>query len=311
MRVKLFLARHIISLFLAACLNIIMASKLQNVVITGANKGLGLELCRQLLSNDRYGAIYALCRKTSPALTELASNDEKLKVVEGLDLLKEDAFDGGSAVTTALQTASDSPTPVHLLIHNAGAYGPPDESLVSVQDVFHSQNLDTITPHRMMYAFQLNAMAPLFVTKALLPNLRAAVANTDKEEKEDDSVVVKVAILSSLVGSIADNTSGGAYAYRAAKTAVNMIGKSLSHDLPKALSNQDQDTPAAKVAVGLVHPGFVFTDFAPNAEPMPGQRPVDVSAQGVLQAIHEHITVETSGQFWHGNYGEGVKPCDW
>ena len=136
-----------------------------------------------------------------------------------------------------------------------------------------------------MYAFQLNAVAPLFVTKALLPILRAAVAYTDQEE-EDDSVVVKVAILSSLVGSIADNTSGGAYAYRAAKTAVNMIGKSLSHDLPKALGNKDQ-------------------------EPMPGQRPVDECVHGVLQAIHENITVETSGQFWHGNYGEGVKPCDW
>ena len=214
-----FLARPTIIFFLAAFLNIIMTSKRQNVVITGANKGLGLELCRQLLSNDRYGEIYALCRKTSPALTELASNDEKLKVVEGLDLLKEDAMDGGSAVMTALQTTSDSPTPVHLLIHNAGAFGPPDESLVSVQDVFQSQDLDTITPHRMMYAFQLNAMAPLFVTKALLPNLRAAVV----KDNEEDALVVKVAIVSSLMGSIADITSGGAYAYRASKTAVNMI----------------------------------------------------------------------------------------
>ena len=217
------------------------------------------------------------------------------------NLLKEDAFDGGAAVTTALQTTSAAPTPVHLLIHNTGGYGTP-EDFTTIPEFVGSQTLADITPYRMMYAFQLNSMPPLFLTKALQPNLQAAVNN-------DSETTVKVVVITSLMGSLSDNTSGGIYAYRAAKASVNMIGKSMSHDLPKALG-KDKDTPA-KVAVGLVHPGSVFTDFAPNEQPLPGQRSVDVSVQGIIQAMDQHVTVESSGKFWHGNYGEGVKECQW
>ena len=299
----------------------VSAKTLQNVVITGANKGLGLELCRQILADDRYGRIFAMCRKTSDPLTQLhdQGQNNKLTIVEGLDLMKEGAFDGGAAVTDALGTWTETPTPIHLLIHNAGGFGPPEKDLSSVQDIFGSQSLTEVTPERMMYAFQLNAMAPLFMTKALLPNLKAAVNQLQEKGKESQSEdLVKVVIISSLVGSLSDNTSGGVYGYRAAKTAVNMIGKSLSLDLPKLLEQStvekggdEKNNKSSRVAVGLVHPGFVHTEFAPNQEPMPGQRPVDVSVQGILEAIDNNVTVENSGLFWHGNYGEGVKRCDW
>ena len=114
------------------------------------------------------------------------------------NLLKEDAFDGGAAVTTALQTTSAAPTPVHLLIHNAGGYGPP-ENFNTIPEFFGSQTLADITSYRMMYAFQLNSMAPLFLTKALQPNLQAAVNN-------DSETTVKVVVITSLMGSLSDNT---------------------------------------------------------------------------------------------------------
>ena len=299
----------------------VSAETLQNVVITGANKGIGLELCRQILADERYGRIFAMCRKTSDSLTQLHQQEQsnRLTIVEGLDLMKEGAFDGGVAVTDALGTLTETPTPIHLLIHNAGAFGPPEKDLSSVEDMFGSQSLTEVTPERMMYAFQLNAMAPLFMTKALLPNLKAAVYHLQEKGKESPSEgFVKVVIISSLIGSLSDNTSGSHYGYRASKTAVNMIGKSLSLDLPKLLEQpteeqcgDDKNNKSSRVAVGLVHPGFVYTEIAPNQEPMPGQRPVDVSVQGILEAIHNNVTVENSGQFWHGNYGEGVKHCNW
>jgi NAD(P)-dependent dehydrogenase (short-subunit alcohol dehydrogenase family) len=99
---------------------------------------------------------------------------------------------------------------------------------------------------------------------------------------------------------------------RAAKAAANMIGKSLATDLQ---SN--------KIAVGMIHPGFVSTGFggtggdssssstgSSSLERREGQMDVDVSAKGVLQAVDE-VTLEKTGCFLHGGYGEGVKPINW
>ena len=101
------------------------------------------------------------------------------------------------------------------------------------------------------------------------------------------------------MGSIADNTSGGHYGYRAAKAAVNMIGKSLAQDLR-----------LDGIVVGMIHPGFVKTGFDRTTEKRPGQRNVDESVKGVLQAIAQ-VTMETTGCFLHGNYGDGVQTLPW
>eukprot|EP00977_Amphora_coffeiformis_P022023 scaffold10259_cov155-Amphora_coffeaeformis.AAC.4 len=237
-----------------------MASTFRNAMVTGANRGLGLETCRQMATHGDFSCIYAVCRKSSPELKELASGDNSKD---------------GSVV------------PISLLVHNAGAYGPP-EGFVDPNEVYSSQSLDNITPERLLYAFQLNSAAPLFLTKHLLPNLRA-------------SQDAKVVIISSAIGLIAENGSGGHYGYRAAKAAVNMIGKSLSTDL------KDDN-----ILVGLLHPGFVHTGFGsgPGQDKRPGQRDMDESARGVLQAI-DKVTMETTGSFWHGNYGKGVTEFPW
>lgn len=189
----------------------------------------------------------------------------------------------------------DTYTTIILSTITAGGYGPP-ENMNDPAEVYASQTLANITPERMSYAFQLNTAAPLFLTQQLLPNLRA------NQKDDDDNDGTKIVIISSLMGSLTDNTSGGHYAYRAAKAAANMVGKSLSQDLADE-----------KIAVGLVHPGYVHTGFGTgNAAQAkrPGQRDVDESTRGVLEAV-DRVTVATTGRFWHGNYGEGPKELQW
>jgi tubulin alpha len=257
---------------------------LKNAVITGANRGLGLELCRQLSLDERYQTIYALCRKTSPELTELASKNQKIGIVDGVNVT-----DNGVGIKLGsffrTDTTDEPIIPIHLLIHNAGAYGPPKDC-VDAQAMYASQSLETITRERMRFALELNTLAPLFVTQALLPNLQATG---------------KVIIISSLMGSIRDNTAGAHYGYRTAKAAANMVGKTLAMDLK---------SPERQIAVGMIHPGFVATGFDGGKKRREGQRDVDVCVKGVLQAV-DQVTLETTGCFLHGGYGEGVRPLDW
>jgi NAD(P)-dependent dehydrogenase (short-subunit alcohol dehydrogenase family) len=119
--------------------------------------------------------------------------------------------------------------------------------------------------------FEVNALGALRVTQFLLPNLKAQS---------------KVILITSRMGSIADNTSGGSYGYRMSKVALSMAGKSLSLDLkPRG------------IAVGILHPGLVqtpMTDFTPS-----GITPEE-SVKGLLARIEE-LTLENTGTFWHAN----------
>jgi len=259
-----------------------------NAVVTGANRGLGLEIVKQLCQNNSsYGKVYALCRSASEALKTVAKDVSPCELVieEGVDVMSERA---DVVVQDLFQTKTESPIAIDLLVHNAGAFGPPPKKDTTAADVYSSQSLSKIDRETMMYSFNLNTMAPLFLTKALLPNLKATKTG-------------KVIIISSLMGSISDNTSGGIYAYRVAKAGVNMVGKSLAQDL------KDDG-----IAVGLIHPGMVATGFGvgEGRERRPGQRDVDESVEGVLQAI-EQVTLANTGCFLHGNYGEGVKSLNW
>jgi NAD(P)-dependent dehydrogenase (short-subunit alcohol dehydrogenase family) len=119
----------------------------------------------------------------------------------------------------------------------------------------------------MLEQYRVNTLGPLRVTEALLDNLREGS---------------KVVIITSRVGSIEDNASGGHYGYRASKTAVNQVGTNLKIDLaPRG------------IAVALLHPGLVATD-------MTGGQGIDpaVSAQGLIERIAE-LNLEKSGGFWH------------
>lgn len=115
--------------------------------------------------------------------------------------------------------------------------------------------------------FRINAVAPLRVTEALLDTLTAGS---------------KVFIITSRMGSIDDNTSGGSYGYRMSKAAVNMAGKSLSVDLKEP-----------GIAVFLLHPGWVSTDMTGGTG-----IPVSESAAGLIKRMDE-LDISQTGTFWH------------
>jgi NAD(P)-dependent dehydrogenase (short-subunit alcohol dehydrogenase family) len=119
--------------------------------------------------------------------------------------------------------------------------------------------------------FEVNALAPLRVTDALRERLGPGA---------------KVALITSRMGSIDDNSSGGAYGYRMSKAALNMAGKSLAVDLR-----------SSGVAVAILHPGMVKTDMVGNHG---GQVEPDDAARGLLARV-DALTLETTGGFWHAN----------
>ena len=207
-------------------------------LVTGCNRGIGLELCRQLTA--RGDDVIGVCRQSSEELDAL-----NVRVIDGVDVA---TADGVRQLTGALGDAQ-----IDVLINNAG--------------ILRRDSLDELDLEAMREQFEVNALGPLRVTRALLGNLHEGS---------------KVAIVTSRMGSIADNSSGGYYGYRVSKTAVNMIGMSLARDL----ENQG-------IVVGLLHPGMVATDMTGGQ----GIDPVD-SARGLLARIDE-MSLDKTGGFWH------------
>jgi NAD(P)-dependent dehydrogenase (short-subunit alcohol dehydrogenase family) len=146
---------------------------------------------------------------------------------------------------------------VDLLINNAG--------ILVWNDSFGQVNVDGIRKQ-----FEVNALAPLLVTQALRPSLKKGS---------------KVALITSRMGSIGDNSSGGGYGYRMSKAALNMAGKSMAIDLGKD-----------GISVAILHPGMVKTDMIAGH----GQIEPDDAASGLLARI-DALTEQTSGGFWHQN----------
>ncbi|MEX2499385.1 MAG: SDR family oxidoreductase [Wenzhouxiangellaceae bacterium] len=216
---------------------------MRNIVITGANRGIGLALARRY--RDRGDAVIAVCRQSSSELDALG-----LRVEPGIDVT-----DGGCLTDLAGRLSG---VDIDVLINNAGVMRP-----TGFDDI--EQQLDA---YRLQ--FEVNSLAPLRVTRALLEHLGQGA---------------KVAIITSRMGSIADNDSGGHYGYRMSKTAVNMGGVSMALELKER-----------GIAVGLLHPGYVKTDMTGNT----GHVDTEESAGGLIQRIDE-LSLETTGSFRHAN----------
>ena len=219
---------------------------MKSCLVTGASRGIGLEICRQL----RQGGyrVVAVCRQAPAELRALGCT-----VIDGIELT-----DAASVARLAAGLAGER---IDVLINNAG---------ILARDSLTELDFDA-----MRRQFEVNALAPLRVTHALLPNLGAGS---------------KVVIITSRMGSIADNGSGGYYGYRMSKAAVNIAGVSLARDL------RDRD-----IAVLLLHPGMVATE-------MTGHQgvPAAEAARNLLARI-ESMGLEQSGSFHHAN-GE---PLPW
>ena len=211
---------------------------MSTVLVTGCNRGIGLELVRQL--GERGDTIIAVCRSASDALVATGA-----RIIDGIDVA-----DGDSVERMRVEVGD---APIDILINNAG---------ILRRDAFGSIDYD-----QMLEQYRVNTLGPLRVTEALAPNLHEGS---------------KVAIVTSRVGSIEDNGSGGNWGYRASKTAVNMIGTNLMHEFkPRG------------IAVTLLHPGLVATDMTNET----GIPPAD-SARGLIERVDE-LNLENSGKFWH------------
>ena len=211
-------------------------------LVTGANRGIGLEYCRQLQA--RGDQVIAVCRSTSPGLEDLG-----VRIEAGIDL--------ASAAAIAELVARLDGLPLDGLILNAG--------------ILQAMGLEDLDPEGIRRQFEVNALAPLLLVRALLEQLPRGA---------------KLALMSSRMGSIDDNGSGGSYGYRMSKVALNIAAKSLAIDLkPRG------------IAVAILHPGLVRTRMI-NFNPQ-GISPEE-SVRGLLARI-DALTLETSGTFWHAN----------
>lgn len=218
-----------------------------NLVITGANRGIGLELTRQSLALGN--TVHAGTRDPAQAqeLTALVGASGGRLHVHALDVTSDESVRAFAAALTG---------PMELLINNAGLRTRRDD-------------LEDLSLEDALRMLQVNALGTLRVTRALLPRLREARG-------------AKIASLSSGLGSIADNTSGGGYGYRMSKAALNMATRSLAQDL--------RGEGILSVAIS---PGWVQTDMGGASAPTP----VSESAAGLL-AVLDRLGLQDSGSYF-------------
>jgi NAD(P)-dependent dehydrogenase (short-subunit alcohol dehydrogenase family) len=221
-----------------------------SVLITSANRGLGLEFVAQYLAAD--WRVYAACRQPESAgeLQQLAEGKS-----DRVTLL---AMDVTSAASIARAAASVHGQAIDVLINSAGIIGASGQRTGNVDYAAWAQVLD------------VNTMGPLRVTEAFVDH----VARSERR---------LVVTITSGMGSIADNTSGGSIAYRSSKAAVNMVMRSASIDLAPR-----------KICCVVVNPGWVKTDMGgPNAT---------LSATASVAAMRrliETLGLSQSGKFFN------------
>ncbi|KAL6480683.1 hypothetical protein MHYP_G00117160 [Metynnis hypsauchen] len=242
-------------------------SKCQSMLITGASRGLGLQMVKQLVNNaERPKKIIATARNPAGAqdLQQLAKSHPDIHIVP-LDVVSDASID------TAVKEVSSivGPAGLNCLINNAA--------------ILIDTDLNTVTRDTMMKTFECNTVAPLFVTKAFLPLLKtAAAAGQGSEMGVHRSAVVNI---SSLLGSVQLNWGEGAsfktYAYRVSKSGLNMVTRCL------ATAVELEGTLCV-----AVHPGWVRTDMGGPEAPLSPEE----SISSVLSVI-SGLTEKDHGEF--------------
>jgi NAD(P)-dependent dehydrogenase (short-subunit alcohol dehydrogenase family) len=223
-----------------------------SILITGANRGLGLEFARQYSAEG--WQVFAACRHPSSAnhLQELKREPDRQ-----ITILPIDVTDIASVRAAAKET---SETAIDVLVNNAGVGGPSNQSTGRVDYRAWAHVLD------------VNTMGPLRLIESFVDHL----------VRSDRRLVVTI---TSGMGSLADNTSGGSIAYRTSKAAVNMVTRSAAIDLA-----------SRRIICVVVNPGWVKTDMGGPAARMTPQESV-----GALRRLIANLTLEDSGKFFNWN----------
>ena len=218
---------------------------MKHVVITGANRGIGLALAR-IYSKDHH--VTAVCRSSSEALEKLPNT----QITANVNMNSKEAIK---------QAIGSIETNIDIMICNAGILedGRGRPGNIDIESIVNQLNI--------------NAIAPIICVEAALSKFASKA---------------KVILITSRMGSIKDNTSGGYYGYRMSKAALNAAGKSLAIDLQKR-----------NIALAMLHPGMVSTEMTHFA----GSRSADEAASELVARIHE-LTMGNTGKFLHANSEE-------
>lgn len=214
----------------------------KNIVITGASRGIGFELCRLAVTDGH--RVLAVARTTSKSI-ELSKLKEQFTT--RLEIVDFDLFE--STNFEKIVKKIEAWNSLDILINNAGVL------------------IDAIDQESLVQAFQVNSIAPLLLTKALLSKLKPSKSP-------------RVINITSKMGSISDNSSGGYYGYRASKAALNMFNKSLSIDHPW-------------LTTLVIHPGWVKTAMGGKDAPLSPQN----SAKGIWKIASDTSDKLKSGSF--------------
>ena len=223
----------------------------QTILITGANRGIGLELTEQFAADG--WTVLACCRNpaAAEALQALGSRYPAIEV----HALEVTDYAQMSSLSAQLRDRS-----IDILLSNAGIYGP------------RGANFGDVEAAAWREVFEVNSIAPMMLVQAFVDQVAGSPQKL-------------VAVISSKMGSIADNGSGGSYIYRSSKTAVNLVVRNLSIDLA-----------GRGISALSLHPGWVQTEMGgANAETSVGD-----SAAG-LKAILQQAGPEQNGQFLEFN----------
>ncbi|MCW9048206.1 MAG: SDR family oxidoreductase [Gammaproteobacteria bacterium] len=221
---------------------------MNTILITGTNRGIGLELVNQYANNN--WRVFACCRSpdNAPALQKLAEINGNISV-HALDV-------SDSQQITALASELKN-TPIDILFNNAGIYGPYDA------------NFGNTDEQQWLACFSINTLSPMKMSEAFVKHVASSQLKT-------------IVTMSSKMGSMSDNGSGGSYLYRSSKAAVNAVMTSMAIDLkPQGIK------------VAILHPGWVKTDMGgPNGE----INTVECVLQ--LQKTLSALTLDNSGGFF-------------
>ena len=221
----------------------------RTVLVTGANRGLGLEFVRQYAGDG--WKVWAACRSPKSAKELKALQAQH---ADGISILALDVTDSDSIRSAAAQLRGE---PIDLLLNNAGVGGPPAQKIGSLDYAAWARVIDA------------NVLGPARVVEAFVGNVAKGRGK-------------RIVTLTSRMGSIEDNTSGGSYAYRSSKAGVNAVMKSFSIDL----------APRGITCV-VVHPGWVRTDMGGA-----GGKLAPAESVKALRALIDSLKAKDTGKFF-------------